>query len=196
MSDYSTQTVAQLKDLLKSRSLPVDGKKSDLVSRLELADKSSAENNNDDEDDDGLLPVEGVDPQVPSTAEPTTKDETAAVGDDASKNDTSKNDTSPSTTAHAPDSPVPEKKQDPPLTPEERKQKALAFLETKIRRAQKFGDDAAAAETKRVMARVEKFGVELGTALLVEIGLEPPKTANVKRPRGDRKGGRKRQRRN
>ena len=34
MSDYSSQTVASLKEVLKSRGLAVDGKKADLVQRL------------------------------------------------------------------------------------------------------------------------------------------------------------------
>ena len=34
MSDYSTQTVAQLKEILKGKGLSIEGKKADLVQRL------------------------------------------------------------------------------------------------------------------------------------------------------------------
>ena len=40
--DYESMTVAQLKELLKEQGLPVSGKKSDLIARLqEAADRKS-----------------------------------------------------------------------------------------------------------------------------------------------------------
>ncbi|MEC7098061.1 MAG: SAP domain-containing protein, partial [Candidatus Thermoplasmatota archaeon] len=36
--DFSSMTVAQLKELLKERDLPVSGNKKDLIARLEGAD--------------------------------------------------------------------------------------------------------------------------------------------------------------
>ncbi|EXJ64175.1 hypothetical protein A1O7_00511 [Cladophialophora yegresii CBS 114405] len=44
MVDYSKKTVAELTEILKSRSLPHSGKKADLVARLNEADKVAQEN--------------------------------------------------------------------------------------------------------------------------------------------------------
>lgn len=44
MVDYSKKTVAELTEILKSRSLPHTGKKADLVARLNEADKTAEEN--------------------------------------------------------------------------------------------------------------------------------------------------------
>lgn len=41
MSEYSKKTVAELQEILKSRSLPTSGKKADLIARLTEADKAS-----------------------------------------------------------------------------------------------------------------------------------------------------------
>ena len=43
MVDYSKKTVAELTEILKSRSLPHSGKKAELVARLNEADKSAEE---------------------------------------------------------------------------------------------------------------------------------------------------------
>ena len=44
MVDYSKKTVAELTEILKSRSLSHSGKKADLVARLNEADKAAEEN--------------------------------------------------------------------------------------------------------------------------------------------------------
>jgi hypothetical protein len=44
MVDYSKKTVAELTEILKSRSLPHSGKKADLIARLNEADKAAQEN--------------------------------------------------------------------------------------------------------------------------------------------------------
>ena len=41
MPDYQKKTVAELTEILKSRSLPHTGKKADLVGRLNEADKNA-----------------------------------------------------------------------------------------------------------------------------------------------------------
>ena len=41
MPDYQKKTVAELTEILKSRSLPHTGKKADLVARLNEADKKA-----------------------------------------------------------------------------------------------------------------------------------------------------------
>jgi len=40
MAEYSKKTVAELQDILKSRALPISGKKADLIARLTEADKA------------------------------------------------------------------------------------------------------------------------------------------------------------
>lgn len=42
MPEYGKKTVAELQEILKSRSLPHSGKKADLVARLNEADQSAA----------------------------------------------------------------------------------------------------------------------------------------------------------
>ncbi len=44
MVDYGKKTVADLQEILKSRSLPSSGKKADLVARLLEADKAAESN--------------------------------------------------------------------------------------------------------------------------------------------------------
>ena len=41
MAEYSKKTVADLTEILKSRSLPTSGKKADLIARLTEADKAA-----------------------------------------------------------------------------------------------------------------------------------------------------------
>jgi SAP domain-containing ribonucleoprotein len=44
MVDYAKKTVAELQEILKSRSLSHTGKKAELVARLNEADEAAAEN--------------------------------------------------------------------------------------------------------------------------------------------------------
>ena len=44
MVDYGKKTVADLQEILKSRSLPSSGKKADLIARLQEADKAAESN--------------------------------------------------------------------------------------------------------------------------------------------------------
>ncbi|ABN66152.1 predicted protein, partial [Scheffersomyces stipitis CBS 6054] len=144
MSEYNSNTVAQLKDLLKERGLTTDGKKADLVNRLIEADSTKQE-----------------EPEV-AEAEPE-----AVVAPIAAENE--------ATEVIAEDS-APVADEDATLTPkvlsaEERKQLAIELLNKKVQRAVKFGDESAAEAARKDLVRVEKFGVELGTALAREIGL-------------------------
>lgn len=202
MVDYSTQNVSQLKELLKAKGLPSEGKKAELISRLQLADvseSSAAESSaksvaeepatktettatTEPKESDDLVAVEGSDDfSSKKSGEPTTEESKEESKDES--NEDPKGETKvEGTHASKPESEATPAKEEPPKvhTPEERKQKALELLETKIRRAIKFGDEAGAAEAKRVLARVEKFGVELGTALAVELGIEKAKPENDK----------------
>lgn len=144
MSDYSSNTVNQLKEILESRGLPTTGKKADLVERLVEADKST-------ETQEESKPEETVETTEKVEEPQEVKEETE--------------ETAPAETEEA--KPEPPKK----LTPEERKQLAVELLNKKIQRAEKFGDEASAETARKDLKRVEKFGVEPGTALAKEIGL-------------------------
>ncbi|CAH6720952.1 protein Tho1p [[Candida] jaroonii] len=145
MSDYSSNTVNQLKEILESRGLPTTGKKADLVERLVEADKSGEV----EEESKPEETTEATETPVEEPQEATEEsEESAPVEAEETK-------------------PEPPKK----MTPEERKQLAVELLNKKIQRAEKFGDEASAENARKDLSRVEKFGVEPGTALAKEIGL-------------------------
>ncbi|KAG2733049.1 hypothetical protein G9P44_004039 [Scheffersomyces stipitis] len=153
MSEYNSNTVAQLKDLLKERGLTTDGKKADLVNRLIEADSTKQE-----------------EPEV-AEAEPE-----AVVAPIAAENEATEviaEDSAPVADEDATLTVVqPVTKEEPKvLSAEERKQLAIELLNKKVQRAVKFGDESAAEAARKDLVRVEKFGVELGTALAREIGL-------------------------
>lgn len=148
MPDYASLTVAQLKEKLKAKDLPLDGKKADLVERLTAAEEPQAESSES-------KPEEPATEAAPEEA----KAETEAPAEAA-----------PEAAKPAPEAPKDAKPEKKILSPEERKQLAVELLTKKIKRAEKFGDDALAAAAKKDLARVEKFGVDPGTALAKEIG--------------------------
>lgn len=155
MSNYTSMTVAQLKELLKSKDLPVDGKKADLVARLTEADASSNGNELDE-------PENELDETEAKPAAENAEGE-AKAGIPAADAE--------SVAPAEPEAPkAPEKEKPKVLTPEERKQLAVDLLTKKLKRAEKFGDEALAQEARSNLARVEKFGVDPGTALAKEIG--------------------------
>ncbi|CAI5758282.1 unnamed protein product [Candida verbasci] len=143
--DYSTQTVAQLKDILKSKGLSTEGKKADLVARLNEQEQ----------------PVQEEIKEDPKTEEP--------------ENEQSKPEQESTLTVIQPqpkEETKEEPKEEPKkLTPEERKTLAIELLNKKIQRAEKFNDEEAVNQAKKDLIRVEKFGVELGTSLARELGL-------------------------
>lgn len=168
MADYASQTVAQLKEVLKGKGLSTDGKKADLVQRL--VDADGAEEPAGDAAEPAAEPaasgeaVEEAAPVAPVAPEDATAPEAAAVplaSEPASGTPDAANGAGA----------VPTEATPKVLTADERKQLAVDLLQKKIARAQKFGDDDGAQAAKRDLARVEKFGVELGTALASEIGL-------------------------
>lgn len=153
MSNYASLTVAQLKDLLKAKSLPVDGKKADLISRLTEAGAGS----NGNELDEPESETTQAEPEKTKQEEPDTADAPITEGAEEPA----------AGTAEKAKNEKPKKKV---LTPEERKQLAVDLLTKKIKRAEKFGDEVLAQEARYNLARVEKFGVDPGTALAKEIG--------------------------
>ncbi|CAK9439547.1 uncharacterized protein LODBEIA_P36470 [Lodderomyces beijingensis] len=170
MSDYSSQTVAQLKDILKERGLSTDGKKADLVTRLIDSDNVTTTN------DDDNAPAATAEATIETAQSTTTPAEKPAAAEQQPSAVSQEESTltviqpQPKKTKHAEDAPAPAP---PPkvLTADERKQLAIELLQKKVARAEKFGDEKAAAEARKDLSRVEKFGVELGTALAREIGL-------------------------
>lgn len=150
MSEYSSLTVAQLKEKLKEKGLATDGKKADLVQRLTEA---SADEPTDE-------PKGELDETMNELDEPEEKDPEPKKEEDPEK---------PKEEPKEPkEEPKPEKKK---LSPEELKKMAVEVLTTKIKRAEKFGDEALAQTARENLARVEKFGLDPSTALAKEIGL-------------------------
>lgn len=158
MTDFASQTVAQLKDLLKEKGLPVDGKKADLVQRL-------TENSAGNEESAPELKSE-PEPAPQATNGETNETKTESVNGEGEGE-------KPSATEEAGENKKEEEKPEKPkpLTAEERKQLAVDLLTKKIQRAEKFGDESSAEAARKDLNRVEKFGVEPGTALAKEIGL-------------------------
>lgn len=155
MSEYSSMTVVQLKEALKAKNLATDGKKAELVARLEAAATSGESNNTGEPETAAPAPAE----ENSETKEFGEVKEPVAEVSDAQK------------VAESSAENVFEKKPERKvLTPEERKALAVDLLTKKIKRAEKFGDEAAATAAKKDLARVEKFGVDPSTALAKEIG--------------------------
>lgn len=148
MSDYASFTVAQLKEKLKAKDLPTDGKKADLVQRLTEADSASET----------------------AAPEPEETTETPAATEAEESKEETKDEKENKPAEEAQEEAEPEEPERKPLGPEERKQLAVDLLTKKIKRAEKFGDEALAQAARKDLARVEKFGVDAGTALAKEIG--------------------------
>ncbi|ODQ78558.1 hypothetical protein BABINDRAFT_162765 [Babjeviella inositovora NRRL Y-12698] len=181
MSEYSAKTVAQLKELLKARNLSTAGVKQELIQRLDAADSETVP---------AEAPVEAP-AEVPAEVPVETPAEVPAPA-------------APVAEALAKEVPAPveaeEKKEPKVLSADERKQLAIEFLTKKMKRAEKFGDDAGAEAAKKDLARVEKFGVETGTGLAREIGLTDrtldEKTGGVKKNTNRNRQGAQGKRRN
>lgn len=166
MSDYASLTVAQLKEQLKNKGLALDGKKADLVQRLEELDSGAPEQ--------------------------TKTEESAPAGEaEEPKQEATKTEEVPASENGAKAEEKPEEEKPKELTPEERKQLAVDLLTKKIQRAEKFGDEQLAEAARKDLNRVEKFGVDPGTALAKEIGLVDKSIhlglGNFKKHRGNRK---------
>lgn len=190
MSDYSSQTVAQLKELLKQRGLSTEGKKADLVTRLIDSDNSQVTAAAQEE---APLQTEGsttdaanevsIEAPTEASAQPidskvAANESTASSAAPGSEPTLTVIQPQPKTTQVAEgeagaDLKENNKESEPPkqLTAEERKQLAVELLQKKIARAEKYGDEKLAEESRKSLNRVEKFGVELGTSLAREIGL-------------------------
>lgn len=170
---YASKTVAQLKELLKAKGLPINGVKLDLVKRLEESEKengveeSTKEKSAEDSTDE---PVEE------KKEEPEEKKEEKQEPQEEEK----------------PKEPVAEK------TPEELASESIALLEKKIQRAKRFGGDEQVIEDiERQIKRIKKFGVSRDSDIALEVlGKTKPAVVNKsfkkdkgRKPKGN-KGGR------
>ena len=170
-SSYSSSTVVQLKELLKSRGLPMNGVKADLIARLEESDKIDAELDEQEEkehtDDEkkpesaesapSTAPVVAVPPQNAATtpieqAEPKPKESIATPRKPASQETKAK--------------PV-EKKI---VSLDQLKDEAVNMLKKKIARAERFGSEADVKPLKTMLNRIQKFGVSPDSAIAHELG--------------------------
>ncbi|CCH43165.1 Laminin subunit gamma-1 [Wickerhamomyces ciferrii] len=175
---YSDQTVAQLKEELTSRQLSTSGVKKDLIQRLEENDASKETTEpvveeSKDEPKDELL--EEVEPEQQEESKEESKEEQKEES---------------STTEQKGEEEKPKSIKE--FTPEERKNLAIEFLNKKISRAKKFGSEESEIESiKKDLARIEKYGVELGTSIAKEIGLtsRPLHDGPRKRFHGRGRGG-------
>lgn len=173
MSQYSSMTVVQLKDVLKERGLSVEGKKADLVARLTEND-SGAHLGGELDDDDAAAPV-----HTEEVAEGNGAAKDGAVADskpqptdaNAAQDPVAAQDSAATQDSEGAVGSTLEAAKPKILSAEERKQLAVEHLTKKLKRAEKFGDEALAAAAKKDLARVDKFGVDIGTALAKEIGL-------------------------
>lgn len=166
MSDYSTQTVAQLKEILKGKGLSIEGKKADLVQRLHEHDTQQQQ-----------PPPQQQQPEPEVAEQQPEQPETKLEGK------TQENESTLTVIQPKEQQQQQQQEEEPKpkqLSPEERKQLAIELLTKKVQRAEKFGDEQAANDAKKDLARVEKFGVELGTALAREIGLVDNSLSNKK----------------
>ncbi|ODV83377.1 hypothetical protein CANARDRAFT_30003 [[Candida] arabinofermentans NRRL YB-2248] len=177
MSSYASQTVTQLKDILKSRGLPINGVKADLIVRLEESDQIDAEL--DDEEDTAITtttttaPVEAETAKEEESAPATTtteehKEESVAApvaetdkAADESKTTESVEPEAPATTTQEPKKTI---------TLEELKAAAIDFLTKKIARAKKFGNESELPGLEGSLKRIEKFGISFESSLAKELG--------------------------
>ncbi|KAH3666959.1 hypothetical protein OGAPHI_003409 [Ogataea philodendri] len=169
MAGYSSQTVPQLKEVLKQRGLSTNGVKADLIARLEESDKIEAQLDAEDGGEQKKVEPEPV--QEPaSTAEVTNEEKSAVAEKPVPVVETeSKNE---SVEKEAETAPKEEKK---PISPEELKQAAVELLTKKIARAKKFGNEDEVPQLEASLRRIDKFGLSLDSALARDLGFKPAK---------------------
>ncbi|KAF6063857.1 SAP domain family protein [Candida albicans] len=132
MSDYSTQTVAQLKEILKGKGLSIEGKKADLVQRLHEHDTQQQQ------------PPQQQQPEV---AEQQPEQPETKLEGKTQENESTLTVIQPKEQQQQQQQEEPKPKQ---LSPEERKQLAIELLTKKVQRAEKFGDEQAANDAKKI----------------------------------------------
>lgn len=193
-SELSTKTVVELKLLLKENGLSTDGKKVELVQRLqEFQDQNTPVATTTTTAAAAPESEQQSEESKPITEEGETGQQQQEEEEEGEKSNSNEGAEESTLTVIQPQ-PKEEPKQ---LSAEERKELAISLLEKKIKRAEKFGDEQAANDARKDLKRVEKFGVELGTALAREIGLVDKTLPNKNRHnrrfnRGFKKSNKKR----
>ncbi|AOA60464.1 RNA-binding protein [Komagataella phaffii CBS 7435] len=169
--DYSSKTVAQLKEILKGKGLSTAGVKSELIQRLKEAPETEAGAIDDEE---LLEEVSGDENKQENGASEKSKDQ---IVETAKEPEPEKVDATTTASETGKQVEKTEEKDETPVikaTPEEMKKAAIDLLTTRLNRAQKFQDEASIKTVEQEIRRVEKFGVALNTQLAVELGFSKP----------------------
>lgn len=198
-SELSTKTVVELKLLLKENGLSTDGKKVELVQRLqEFQDQNTPVAATTAAAAAAAAAPESEQQQEQQSEESKPITEEGETGQQQEEEEGEKSNSNEGAEESTLTVIQPQPKEEPKqLSAEERKELAISLLEKKIKRAEKFGDEQAANDARKDLKRVEKFGVELGTALAREIGLVDKTLPNKNRHnrrfnRGFKKSNKKR----
>ena len=193
MSDYSKQTVAQLKQELGKRGLAKDGVKADLIKRLTENDETKTdvvevidENNNEPAAIDQPETVT-VDEQEKATPASTTaaaiESQPAPTAPAADSTTTPAAETSTVATEAA----SPETKQ----SDEEKYNTIVAELKKRISRSQRF-NNTTDKEAEAALKRIEKFGIEAaGKIIKTDRQLHDRPGSSGHRNNGARRGNRR-----
>lgn len=180
MSEYSKLTVAQLKEILTQRSLPLDGLKNDLIKRLEQDDESPKQTVETKTAEQPEIETKVIDSKedVIANTEPTL---VRATEQSESKKIENNNELKK------------EEEIKPELTKEEITKMALDLLNKKLYRAKKFSLEQSEIDSiEKSINRIEKFGVNLQSPLAIELGLvkKPSTPINQQKKNKDKNNGR------
>lgn len=164
MSDYSSHTVVQLRELLRQRDLSPQGLKNELVQRLEQSDRA-AESSPAQESGE-------VSEQKQKEVPEQKQEEQAAEGETgaAGNAETAEGEASASAPVAEPAS-----AHTPAAQPEpDVKQMAIDLLHKKLHRARKFGQEQEQIDAlQKQLVRIEKFGLDKSMPLAQELGVVP-----------------------
>lgn len=184
MTKYSGLLKAKLQELLTARGLPVDGTKEVLIERLEESDKIAAELDEDEDEVATEAPAAAAAaaansttaevPAAPAEEKKPEEPESAPATVTAAADSAAATAPKPSTETPAENAEKKEEETKQEVTPETLKAAAIEHLTKKIARAQKFGEDQQASTLQAELARIEKFGVALDSAIARELGFAPP----------------------
>lgn len=190
VSNYSSKTVVQLKEILRSRSLATNGVKADLISRLEESDKIDAELDEQEKNDDSVetkdpkpaaKPAEPAEPAKPVEEKPAATTNLASVPTAPKGAQQVSNDQSSEKPAE--EKPKPEPK--PTMTLEQLKDEAVKLLQKRITRAERFNEDDEVKSLKVMLRRIEKFGVSPESEIAQELGYKSK--AQIRKEEAERK---------
>ncbi len=174
-SNYSSSTVVQLKELLKSRGLPVNGVKADLISRLEESDKIDAELDQQEEKEqtdvekkpEDSKPVSSAIPVVSEVPAPPQTVSTTVASGAAKPEEGAAVPAAPAQHEAEPNGKPKEKKI---VTLDQLKDEAVEMLTKKIARAERFSSEDEVKPLKTMLSRIQKFGVSPESAIAHELG--------------------------